>query len=125
MSYSDGEDAESSRAPHLKFMTIDSLGAPIVRIASPSPSFSPSFSPAPSASASRKRNISAVDTSTSTDLDLLHHAKTVPALPIAPLPKRRRIVRDLGHVTLGFGLGVVAAVAGLSALSGAIQAMVV
>lgn len=120
MSYSEGEDAESAPAPHLKFMAIDSLGAPIVPIASRSPAFSPSFSPAPPLS--RKRNISTVDTSTSTEPDLLHRAEAI-ALPIAPLPKRRRIVRDLGHVTLGFGLGVVAAVAGLSALSGAIQAM--
>ncbi|ORY75696.1 hypothetical protein BCR35DRAFT_127320 [Leucosporidium creatinivorum] len=86
-------------------------------------------------SPTRKRTFSSTDMATSTELvstvdasvNTVSVAQSASAdttsLSIAPLPKRRRIVRDLGHVTLGFGLGVVAAVAGLSALSGAIQAM--
>ena len=78
---------------------------------------------------SRKRTFDSVDSSTSTDristFDAGVNTSIIPLtpIPIAPLPKRRRIARDVGAVTLGFGLGVVATVAGLSALSGVIQAM--
>lgn len=42
---------------------------------------------------------------------------------VAPLPKRRRLVRDIAIVGVGFGAGVVACIAGLSAFSDAILAL--
>jgi hypothetical protein len=43
--------------------------------------------------------------------------------PMAPAPKRRRFVRDVAMVGVGFGAGVIACIAGLSAFSDTIAAL--